>query len=403
MRQDVITRAGAAHAPALHRSPVKRLLHYGQSPWLDFMKRSLLVSGELERMIVEWGVRGVTSNPAIFEKAIAQTHEYDGDIASLAKKGLSATEIHETIVLQDVGHAADLLLPVYEATDGGDGFVSLEISPHKADDAGETIAEAKRLWAALRRPNVMLKVPGTEEGLTAVRALLAEGVNVNVTLLFSVKRYQDVLTSHLEGLEAAAAAGRNLARIGSVASFFLSRIDTAVDARLDALATNGDARGRVAAALRGEAAIASARRAYMAFEELTASPRFRRLAERGARPQRLLWASTGTKNAAYGDVKYVEALIGPQTINTMPLETLHAYHDHGRPEQRLTGHDGEAAATLRQLADVGVNLDAVTSELLRDGIDRFARSHDALLEILEIARQSALPAAVKKRRGGDGR
>jgi transaldolase len=400
MRQDAIPREGVSHKPALKQSPVKNLLQLGQSPWLDDIGRSLLASGELERMILEWGVRGLTSNPSIFENAIAQTHEYDGDIATLAREGRSAVEIYEAIVVRDVQHAADLLLPVFESTGGGDGFVSLEVSPHKANDAGETIAEAKRLWTMLHRPNVMVKVPGTEEGLTALRALLAEGINVNVTLLFSVRRYHDVMAAHLEGLEAAASAGRDLARIASVASFFLSRIDTAVDARLDELAAADDARGRIAGVLRGEAAIASARRAYTAFEELTAAPRFRRLAKRGAHAQRLLWASTSTKNQAYSDVKYVDALIGPHTVSTMPLETMHAYDDHGRPDRRLNGRDAEGAATLEQLAKLGVGLDGVTSELLREGIDKFTRSYDALLEILEIARQSALGLGdgAKKRR-----
>lgn len=385
----------------MHESPVKQLLAFGQSPWLDFIQRSLLRSGELERMIDEWGLRGITSNPVIFEKAIAQTHEYDVDIADLAKRGLGAELIYESLAIEDVRHAADLLLPVYEATDGADGFVSLEVSPHKANDAGETIAEAKHLWAALKRPNVMLKVPGTAEGLTALRALLTEGINVNVTLLFSVKRYRDVLSAHLEGLEAAAAAGRKLSRIASVSSFFLSRIDTLVDRRLDELAAAGGARASAAAALRGQAAIASARCAYVAFEEVIASPRFQRVRERGARPQRLLWASTGTKDAAYSDVKYVEALIGPQTINTMPLDTLKAYHDHGRPQPRLTGHAEEAAAILEQLASIGIDIDTVTAELLDEGIAKFVQPHDALLEILEIARQSALGAHVEgKQREG---
>ena len=371
-------------------SPVKALLDFGQSPWLDFIQRGLLNDGELERMIAEWGLRGLTSNPVIFEKAIAHTHEYDCDIAALARDGSSAEEIYETLAIQDVQQAADALLPVYESTDRADGFASLEVSPHKAHDSDATVAEAKRLWASLGRRNVMIKVPATGEGLIALRALLAEGINVNVTLLFSVKRYREVLQAHLEGLEEAIAGGKDPVRIASVASFFLSRVDTMVDTELDRLASAGDARMASASSLRGEAAIASARRAYAVFEEFIATAPFRKLKAQGARPQRLLWASTGTKDPAYSDVKYVEALIGPQTVNTMPLETIRAYDDHGESALRLTGHADDAAATLARLEELGIDLDAVTAALLRQGIDKFVKPYDALIRSLETARRSAL-------------
>jgi transaldolase len=373
-------------------SPVKALLDFGQSPWLDFIQRGILMGGELERMIAEWGMRGLTSNPVIFEKAIAGTDEYDSDIEALAREGSSAEEIYEILAVQDVQQAADLLLPVYEESDRSDGFASLEVSPHKANDAGATVAEAKRLWAALGRRNVMIKVPATAVGLTALRTLLADGINVNVTLLFSVDRYREVLQSHLEGMEDAIAAGKDPGRIASVASFFLSRVDTLVDARLDELAAEGDARSREAAALRGETAIASARHAYAVFEEFIATPRFRKISSQGAHPQRLLWASTGTKDPAYSDVKYVEALIGPLTVNTMPLETIKAYDDHGHPELRLTGQADDAAATLRRLAELGVDLHEVTEELLQQGIDKFVKPYDSLIDCLETARRSALAA-----------
>ncbi|HLU05210.1 MAG TPA: transaldolase [Woeseiaceae bacterium] len=382
----------ASEDDARRTSPVKALLDFGQSPWLDFIQRGLLTGGELERMITAWGLRGLTSNPVIFEKAIAHTDDYDKDIEALAREGSSAEEIYEILAVQDVQQAADLLLPVYEESDRSDGFASLEVSPHKANDAEATVAEAKRLWASLGRRNVMIKVPATVEGLIALRALLADGINVNVTLLFSVERYREVLQSHLEGIEDAIAAGKDPGRIASVASFFLSRVDTLVDARLDRLAADDGAHSSDVAALRGETAIASARQAYAIFEEFIATSRFRKIKSQGARPQRLLWASTGTKDPAYSDVKYVEALIGPLTVNTMPLETIKAYDDHGQPELRLTGHADDAAAKLRRLAALGIDLHEVTDELLQQGIDKFVKPYDSLIECLESARRSALAA-----------
>jgi transaldolase len=372
------------------KSPVKALLDYGQSPWLDFIQRRLLAGGELERMIAQWGLRGLTSNPVIFEKAIAHTDDYAGDIAALSREGSNAEEIYETLAIQDVQQAADLLLPVYEETDRADGFASLEVSPHKANDAGATIAEAKRLWAALGRRNVMLKVPGTEAGLIALRALLADGLNVNVTLLFSVERYREVLQAHLLGMQEAIAAGHDPGRIASVASFFLSRVDTIVDAELDKLAAAGGARSRAAGKLRGEAAVASARYAYSVFEEFVDGPRFRTIGDQGGRPQRLLWASTGTKDPAYSDIKYVEAVIGPRTVNTMPLETIRAYDDHGQPQLRLAGHADDAYAKLQQLREIGLDLDDITDRLLRQGIQKFVKPYESLIASLESARRSAL-------------
>jgi transaldolase len=362
------------------KSPVKRLLDFGQSPWLDFIERELLTSGELVRMIDEWGLRGVTSNPTIFEQAIAQTDQYDADIARFGSAVSNAEQLYETLAIADVQAAADTLRGVYEQTDGRDGFVSFEVSPHLARDRARTVAAARRLWAALDRPNVMIKVPGTTEGLGAISELIAGGINVNITLLFSVERYRAVAAAHQTGLEAAQSAGRPLERIASVASFFLSRIDTAVDGELDRLAKAGGARASEAAQLRGTAAIASARLAYAAYRQSLATDRWRRLAAAGARVQRLLWASTGTKDPSYSDVKYVEPLIGPDTVNTLPLATLRAYHDHGNPEARLVGASG--AAEHAQLAALGIEIEAVAAQLLEEGIAKFVQPYDALLAAL---------------------
>jgi transaldolase len=367
---------------------LRRLIAAGQSPWLDFIQRRLVRSGELERMIEEWGLRGITSNPAIFENAIAGSHDYDDDIRRLAAAGMDPEQIYERLALEDVRAAASLFGAVYERTEGIDGFVSLEVSPHLADDTAQTVLAARRLWAALERSNVMIKVPGTAAGLAAIRTLLAEGINVNVTLLFSVRRYREVLAAHLDGLEAALAAGRSIDRIASVASFFLSRIDTLLDRELDRVAAAGGADARVAASLRGGVAVASARSAYAVLAECLSSERFRRLAARGAHVQRLLWASTSTKDPAYGDLKYVEPLIGPHTVNTMPLATLEAYRDHGHPAPRIDQHAEEAAQLLHRLVELEIDLEAATNRLLEEGIRKFADQYDALLRALEVARRA---------------
>ncbi len=363
-------------------SPVKRLLTFGQSPWLDFISRGFLARGELGRLMERMGLRGVTSNPVIFEEAMAHSDDYDAALRALAAEDRSAVEIYEALAVEDVRSAADALSPVYRQTDGGDGFVSLEVSPHLADDADATVAEARRLWSALDRPNVMIKVPATLAGLVAIRALLAEGINVNVTLLFTVDRYRQVHEAYLEGMEGAMEAGRPVERIASVASFFLSRIDTLVDRELDRLAASGGSRRDEAAALRGETAIACARCAYGVFQAAMTSERFARLAAHGARPQRLLWASTGAKDPAYSDVKYIEPLIGPHTVSTMPLATLEAYHDHGDPALRLIGSRAAGERVLERLTGIGIDLDAAGAQLLHEGIDKFAQPFDRLLEKL---------------------
>jgi transaldolase len=360
-------------------SPLRRLPDFGQSPWLDFIQRGLIESGELARLIERWGLRGVTSNPTIFEQAIAQTGDYDAEIARLAVLRRNAVEIYEALALADVRASADLFLPLYQESNGADGFVSLEVSPLLARDTAGTIAEARRLWAALDRPNAMIKVPGTAAGLDAMRELLLDGVNVNVTLLFSIGRYREVFQTYLDAVEAAAEAGRPVVKIASVASFFLSRIDTAVDAEL-ARASIG---GKDVAALRGTAAVASARIAYRAFEEIWAGDRAQRLAQLGARPQRLLWASTGTKDPSYSDTKYVEPLIAPHTVNTLPLATLEAYDNHGRPASRLPGTGAEGARALAALAAVGIDIERVAGDLLEQGIAKFVEPYERLIDSIE--------------------
>jgi transaldolase len=300
-------------------------------------------------------------------------------IARLAALGRNAVEIYEALALADVRAAADLLLPLFRASNGADGFVSLEVSPLLARDTAGTIAEARRLWAALDRPNAMIKVPGTTEGLDAIRALLLDGANVNVTLLFSIGRYREVFQTYLDAVEAAAEAGRPVVKIASVASFFLSRIDTAVDAEL----ARESIGGKDVAALRGTAAVASARIAYRVFEEIWAGDPARRLAQLGARPQRLLWASTGTKDPSYSDTKYVEPLIAPHTVNTLPLATLEAYDDHGRPASRLSGTGAEGARALAALAAVGIDVERVADDLLEQGIAKFVEPYERLLDSIE--------------------
>jgi transaldolase len=368
-------------------SPLRALLRCGQSPWLDFIQRGLLRSGELGRMVEHWGIRGVTSNPTIFEKAIAHSSDYDDETAALRAAGADADDIYEALVVDDIQAAADVLAPIYERTELADGFVSLEVSPHLVRDTAGTVSEARRLWALVDRPNLMIKVPGTLEGLAAVSALIADGINVNVTLLFSVARYRDVADAYMRGLESALAAGRPLDSVASVASFFLSRIDSMVDPLLDAIAARGGTDAVTARALRGETAIASAVEAYRYFRLALRGPRFERLAQRGARPQRLLWASTGTKDPAYSDIKYIEPLIAPDTVNTMPLATLEAYDDHGRPAVRLTGDAEAGADVLARLDEVGIDLDAVTDRLLEEGIAKFIEPFDALHRRLGAARQ----------------
>lgn len=364
------------------QSPIEAILRFGQSPWLDYIDRRLLQSGELSRMIDCWGIRGVTTNPAIFEKAIMSSDDYDEQIAQCIAKGDAASDVYRSLVLEDVRMAADILREIYESKDGSDGFVSIEVSPRLVHDADGTISEAMLLWRALDRPNIMIKVPGTDEGLTATRELIALGINVNVTLLFSVDRYPKVFDAFCAGIEEAIAAGRPIARIASVAGFFLSRIDAMVDPLLEDIADHRAPGAGKARRLKGEIAIASARCAYAHFRTALRSARCQKLASTGARPQRLLWASTGTKNPAYSDIKYVEPLIGHDTVNTMPLETLRAYDDHGKPANRLGEGDEQSVKVLTALGGIGIDPESVADRLLAEGIRKFEEPFDRLHDVI---------------------
>ena len=365
-------------------NPLKQLQTFGQSVWLDFIRRSILEDGTLAAMINADGISGVTSNPSIFEQAIAQSDDYTEAIRNLAQAGKSAQEIYDTLTVEDVRRAADIFFTTYENTRGRDGFVSLEVDPRLAYDTEGTLADARRLWAALDHPNVMIKVPATRPGLPAIQALLTEGVNVNVTLLFSVERYRAVAEAYIAALEDRAARGLPLENIASVASFFVSRIDTLLDALLDQSPTER------AQALKGQIAVASAKAAYAVYQEVFQSERFRALQALGARPQRLLWASTSTKNPAYSDVKYIEALIGPETVTTIPLKTLKAYRDHGRPAERLTQGIAEAQTMLASLAELQIDLEAAMQQLEDEGVKKFIAAFEQLMAALETARAAAL-------------
>ncbi len=360
-------------------NPLKQLQTFGQSIWLDFIRRGMLHDGTLEAFITRDGISGMTSNPSIFEQAIAQSDDYTEAIAALARAGHDANAIYQTLTVEDVQRAADIFASVYRETQGRDGYVSLEVDPRLAYDTPGTVEDARRLWTALNRPNVMIKVPATREGLPAIQTLLTEGVNVNVTLLFSVKRYRAVAEAYLQALEARQAQGLPLDGIASVASFFVSRIDTLLDALLDQHPC-ADAR-----ALKGRIAVASAKAAYAVYQEVFHSERFRALEAHGARPQRLLWASTSTKNPAYSDVKYIEALIGPETVSTIPLKTLDAYRDHGRPTERLTQGIPEAQAMLAKLADLQIDLEAAMQQLEEEGVQKFIKAFESLMHTLQKA------------------
>ena len=375
---------------------LRALADMGQSVWLDFLSREIIENGELKRLIEADGIAGITSNPSIFERAIGETNVYDAEIARLAGDGrVSVNAIYERLATADITAAADLLRPLYDASDGRHGFVSLEVSPYLAMDSAATIAEAQRLWAAVGRENIFIKVPGTAAGIPAIRRLLAEGINVNITLLFSQQVYDEVVEAFLGALEERVAAGQPIARIASVASFFVSRIDTEVDKKLAealARATNGAERAALDQ-LRGKVAIANAKLAYRRWQARFSGPRWERLAERGARPQRLLWASTGTKNPAYSDVLYVDELIGPETVNTMPASTIDAFRDHGAVRDSLAENPEAAAQTLDALERAGISLSDITAALAAGGVKLFCDSFDRLNGAIAAKRRSALGAA----------
>ena len=366
-------------------NPLVELQKHGQSFWYDNIRRSLLEDGTISQMIEEDGLRGMTSNPSIFEKAIAGSDDYRDILSAGDARQLDASALYERIAVRDIRDAADVLRPVYGRSKGRDGYVSLEVSPKLAQDTQRTLEEARRLWKTVERPNLMIKVPATPEGVPAVQQLIAEGINVNVTLLFSQDAYERVAESYMAGLEKLASDGGDLSRVASVASFFVSRIDSAVDALLSVrMKASGSAQEKaLLASLMGKAAIANARQTYQRYLRLFNGPRWQALADRGARTQRVLWASTGAKNPAYRDVVYVEELIGPDTVNTLPPATLHAFRDHGRVRASLTENVDEANATMETLARLGISMPEVTARLLDDGVKLFADAFEGLLRAVD--------------------
>lgn len=358
-------------------NPLIRLGNLGQSPWLDFITRDLLTSGELQRMIEQDGLRGMTTNPTIFEKAVSEGDTYDADIRELAEQGHTPSRIFEAIAVADVQKACDLFRPVYDATHGQDGYVSLEVAPEFAFDAEATVREARRLWSAVGRINAMIKIPGTAEGLPAIEKCVGLGINVNVTLLFSVERYEKVIQAYFAGLQQRLVRNMPLDRLASVASFFVSRVDGKVDPLLDQIGTEE------ARALRGTIAIANAQAAYERFEHAFRGSDWRILARKGARPQRPLWASTSTKDPSYGDIHYVEPLVAQNTVNTLPPETLAAYRDHGDPQVRVPERIPDARNRLAKLAELGIGLAGITQALETEGVEKFAKSFAALLSVVD--------------------
>ncbi|HXQ09794.1 MAG TPA: bifunctional transaldolase/phosoglucose isomerase [Caulobacteraceae bacterium] len=372
-------------------NPLLQLGDAGQAVWLDFIERRILLNGAFRRLIDEDGLKGVTSNPSIFEKAIGESDDYDAPIgAALAKGDADAAALFDDLAIADIQAACDQLRPVYDRLAGGDGYASIEVSPYLAMDTRASIAEARRLWRAVNRPNLMIKIPGTKPGVPAIRQLIGEGINVNVTLLFGLDAYLAVAEAHLAGLEALSAGGGDVAKIGGVASFFVSRIDTQIDNRIDARLNAGDARAAELEALRGKVAIANAKIAYQRWLAMMQGPRWQAMTAAGARPQRLLWASTGTKNPAYSDVLYIEALIGPDTINTVPPKTMDAFRDRGRVAPTLGQGVDEAEAILAAAERLGLGLQDVTDRLVEDGVKQFAEAADKLYAAVARKRSTAL-------------
>jgi transaldolase/glucose-6-phosphate isomerase len=369
-------------------NPLKGLLEYGQSPWMDYVRRDLLTSGALKKLIQEDGLMGMTSNPTIFEKAITGSKDYADILESPEAKKLDAKGVYEKIAIRDVQDATDIFKPVYQQTKRRDGYVSLEVSPLLANDTKGTIDEARRLWKSVGRENVMIKVPGTPEGLPAIRTLLEEGININITLLFAQWVYEDVAEAFLQALEARAKKGQDISHIASVASFFVSRIDTLIDSQIDAkLKTVTDAKqSALLSSLQGRVAIANAKLTYHKYHEIYGGPRWKALAAKGAQTQRLLWASTSTKNPKYRDVLYVEELIGADTVDTIPPATFDAFRDHGRVRASLAENLDDAAKTMLALEKAGISMKEVTDKLVVDGVKLFA---DAFRQLLEATGKTA--------------
>lgn len=366
-------------------NPLQQLYSYGQSPWIDDLHRKLVTGGGLQRLIDD-GVRGLTSNPAIFEKAIAQSDEYDVAIRELVRQGDSVAEIYRTLTVEDVQRAADLFRPLYDESGGSSGFVSYEVSPKLAADTEGTCAEARDLWRRIGRPNVMIKVPATKEGLPVIRSLTADGLNINVTLIFGLPRYEAVAKAYIAGLTTRAERGESVAGIASVASFFLSRIDTLIDPKLEELERAGNEQ---AGKLKGEVAVASAKVAYEVYKKLFSTPEFKALEAQGAEPQRLLWASTGVKDPEYAADKYIEPLIGPNTVNTMPPKTLESYQQEGRPSATLEQELDKSHRVLTALEALGISIDDATQQLEDEGTQKFVEPFESLMATLAQARDKA--------------
>jgi transaldolase / glucose-6-phosphate isomerase len=372
------------------KNPLKELLNYGQSMWLDYIRRDLFTTGKLKQLITEDGLRGMTSNPAIFEKAIADSSLYDDMLKSLASRAdLDTTSRYEQIAIRDIQDAADTLRPVYDESKFRDGYVSLEVSPYLARKTQETMDEARRLWKTVKRDNVMIKVPGTAEGIPAIRQLIGEGININVTLLFAQEVYEKVAEQYIAGLEDLAGRGGKLNKMASVASFFISRIDTLIDSLLnERLKTADSSQEALLKSLLGKVAIANGKLTYQAYQRIFSGPRWQALASKGAQTQRVLWASTSTKNPHYRDVIYIEELIGLDTVNTMPPATIDAFRDHGRLRNALTEDVAGAATVMQDLARAGISMKEVTDKLTDDGVKLFADAFDKLLAA--VAKSTAI-------------
>ena len=373
-------------------NPLRQLKQAGQSVWFDYIRRWEMVSGHLKHLIDEDGLSGVTSNPSIFEKAIVDSQDYDETVQRLAHEGRQAEQIFEAVAVEDIQMAADLFLPTYRATDARDGYVSIEVSPTLAHDTQGTIQEARRLFRKVNRPNVLVKVPGTAEGLAAIQQLLGEGININITLLFAIERYEQVANAYIAALEKLAAEGKPLKPVASVASFFVSRIDTLVDKQLEARyrAAASAAEGERISSLFGKAAIANAKLAYQRFKGIFAGPRFQPLAEKGARVQRMLWASTSTKNPKYRDILYAAELIGPDTIDTMPASTMDAFRDHGEVHTTIEEGLAECRQVMARLEEVGIDFASVTRKLEEQGVEAFANDYQKLLSSISEKRDRVL-------------
>ncbi|MFE4105388.1 transaldolase [Almyronema epifaneia] len=375
-------------------NPILHLKDYGQSVWMDNLSRDILQSGELEKLIESRDVHGITSNPAIFQKAIAGNAIYDQDIEAGIRAGKSVEEIYESLVFEDIRRACDTLMPIYQQTQGLDGYVSLEVPPSLARDHEETTATARRYFSDLNRPNLMIKIPGTPEGVPAIERAISEGINVNVTLLFSVDAYQEAAWAYIRGLEKRVEQGEDISQIASVASFFLSRIDTKVDDRVDELLVGEDNLSQKAKlqAVKGEVAIANAKIAYQEYKKIINSDRWQALAQKGAKVQRLLWASTSTKNPDYSDVMYVDELIGPDTVNTLPPDTIEACADHCDVDSRIETEVDQAYQLIDSLPELGIQLDQIMDELLEEGIDKFVQPFDKLMDSLVTKVKQLSPA-----------